>query len=111
MASPAAILTHPPRKVVAKAALRSSVSASTLTAKEQPVSTLALPADTKGKLAYTILEAGDALGVKKSLIYNMVRDGRLKMVKLGTRSLIPAENLRALLASLPDAQAETSRAA
>ena len=54
------------------------------------------------KLLYTIAEACGALGVKKSTLYNLVSDGRLRMVKLGKLSMVPDDSIRALVAGLPD---------
>ncbi len=53
------------------------------------------------KLAYTPNEACEALGVKRTFIFNAMRDGRLERRKAGARTLIPAESLKNFLAGLP----------
>jgi excisionase family DNA binding protein len=52
-------------------------------------------------LAYTILEAVRASGIGRTKLYELIREGRLEARKVGTRTLIPADGLRALLQSLP----------
>lgn len=49
------------------------------------------------RLTYSILEAGHALGVGKSTIYKLIGEGRLNLLKIGTRSLIRADDLRAVV--------------
>jgi excisionase family DNA binding protein len=53
------------------------------------------------KLAFTLKEASAALGVGRTTLYAAIADGRLTAVKLGNRTLILGETLRAWLASLP----------
>lgn len=48
------------------------------------------------KLAYTIDEASQATGLGHTTIYAMMKDGRLRRVKIGTRTLIPRASLEAL---------------
>lgn len=57
------------------------------------------------KLAFTLKEASAALGIGKTTLYAAMADGRLAAVKLGNRTLIPADALHAWLASLPPARA------
>lgn len=59
------------------------------------------------KLMFTLKEASAALGVGKTTLYAVIADSRLSAVKLGNRTLIPAEALRAWLASLPAARRGT----
>lgn len=49
------------------------------------------------RLTYSIPEAGHALGVGKSTIYKLIGEGRLNLMKIGTRSLIRADDLRAVI--------------
>jgi len=51
------------------------------------------------KLAYSPAEAADATGLGQTTIYAMMKDGRLKRVKIGTRTLIPRSSLEALFES------------
>ncbi len=53
------------------------------------------------KLTFTLKEASAALGIGKTTLHAAIADGRLAAVKLGNRTLIPAESMRAWLASLP----------
>lgn len=53
------------------------------------------------KLTYSLKEAAAALGVGKSTLYKALSDGALSAVKLGNRTLIPADSLRAWMNSWP----------
>ncbi|QDP95084.1 helix-turn-helix domain-containing protein [Microlunatus elymi] len=44
-------------------------------------------------LAYRVEEAADAVGVSKSQIYELIRSGQLRTVKLGRRRLVPVQAL------------------
>jgi excisionase family DNA binding protein len=57
------------------------------------------------KLAFTLKEASAALGIGKTTLYQAMAGGRLVAVKLGNRTLIPADALHAWVASLPPARA------
>ncbi len=56
------------------------------------------------KLAFTLKEASAAIGVGRTTLYAAIADGRLLALKMGNRTLIPAESLRAWIASLPRAR-------
>jgi excisionase family DNA binding protein len=49
------------------------------------------------KLAYSIKEACHASSLSRAGVYNHIAAGRLKAVRIGGRTVIPAESLRALL--------------
>lgn len=49
------------------------------------------------KLAYSIKEACEASSLGKTSIWNHIREGRLRVIRLGGRTLIPAESLHALI--------------
>ena len=49
------------------------------------------------KLAYSILEAANAISCGRSFIYLMLADGRLESRKIGKRTITPAVSLRRLL--------------
>lgn len=53
--------------------------------------------NTTPKLAFTILEACHAIGIGRSKLYELIAQGRLETRKIGSRTLIPADSLRALL--------------
>jgi excisionase family DNA binding protein len=48
--------------------------------------------------AYSIARAADTLDVSKATIWRKVAEGELETFKLGSRTLIPAESLDALVA-------------
>ena len=50
------------------------------------------------RLCYSIKESMQATSLRKSTIYNHIAAGRLKVVRVGRRTLIPVESLRALVA-------------
>ncbi|MCJ2035753.1 excisionase family DNA-binding protein [Methylobacterium sp. J-068] len=52
------------------------------------------------KLAYTISEALYATGLGRTTLYALVADKKLRTIKVGSRTLIPADSLRGFLASL-----------
>jgi excisionase family DNA binding protein len=57
--------------------------------------TLQLPA---GRMAYSIEEVRRALGVSRSTLFDLLAMGRIRSVKAGRRTLIPAAALEAFLA-------------
>lgn len=59
------------------------------------------------KLMFTMKEASVGLGVGKTTLYAAIAEGRLAAVKLGNRTLIPADSLRTWLASLPSVRPKT----
>jgi excisionase family DNA binding protein len=56
------------------------------------------------QLCYSPVEAAKNLGIGRSTVFNLLARGELKAVKLGTRTLISAEELQRYLASLPKAE-------
>jgi len=51
------------------------------------------------KLAYSIREACKASSLGRTTIYALIGQGRLQAVRVGGRTVIPAESLRNLLTS------------
>jgi excisionase family DNA binding protein len=51
------------------------------------------------KLAYSIHEACEASSLGRTTIYALIGQGRLQAVRVGGRTVIPAESLSNLLAS------------
>lgn len=49
------------------------------------------------KLAFTIAEACHAVGIGRSKLYELIGRGRIETRKIGSRTIIPAESLRALI--------------
>lgn len=56
------------------------------------------------KLVYTTKEAAAALGIGRTTLWKAISDGRLAALKLGSRTLIPADALRNWLAALPQSR-------
>ena len=54
-----------------------------------------------GCLAYGVESAAKLLGVGRTTVFELIRTGKLKAVKLGGRTLIPDAALRDFVASLP----------
>lgn len=48
-------------------------------------------------LAYRVDDACRAIGISRSKLYELVRDKKLNLVRIGGRSVVPADSLRALL--------------
>ncbi len=51
-------------------------------------------------LAISIREATRLLDLSRATVYRLIGKGRLKAVKCGSRTLVPMDSLRELLASL-----------
>lgn len=49
------------------------------------------------RMTYKIDEVAQALGLGKTTIHKLLRDGELQKIKLGRSTLIPAESVEALL--------------
>jgi excisionase family DNA binding protein len=47
--------------------------------------------------AYRVNDASRMVGLGRTKLYELAAEGRLKMIKVAGRTLIPAESLRALL--------------
>ena len=54
--------------------------------------------DTTPKLGYSIREACQASSLGRTTIYSHITAGRLRVTRVGGRTIIPAENLHALIA-------------
>lgn len=50
------------------------------------------------KMAYSIREACAASSLSRSTLYSQISSGKLRVVRIGGRTIVPAEALRALLA-------------
>jgi len=58
----------------------------------------------RDKIAYSIAEAVEATGVGRSKLYQEIRSGRLRIVKVGRRTLILLRSLEEWAAALPTAK-------
>jgi excisionase family DNA binding protein len=56
------------------------------------------------KITYTMREASMALGVGKTTLWKAISEGKLAAIKLGSRTLIPADALRQWVATFPRLQ-------
>jgi excisionase family DNA binding protein len=54
------------------------------------------PRQNNDALLYPLPEASRVSGVGRTMLYRLIRAGELRMVKIGNRSLIPAEDVKAL---------------
>ena len=63
-----------------------------------------------GKLAYGIKEVGRVIDTGESTVYEYIKDGKIRAVKHGRRTLILAEDLERYLNSLPAIPARTTDA-
>jgi excisionase family DNA binding protein len=68
--------------------------------KQTPAGDAAPPYTTRS--AYTVEDSGRRLGgIGRTTVYGLIAAGKLEAVKLGSRTLITAASIEALLASLP----------
>lgn len=51
--------------------------------------------------AYSVTEALELIGISRTKFYQLVNDGRIKVRKIGNRSIILEEDLGAFLRALP----------
>ena len=49
------------------------------------------------KMAYSIDEACEALSLGRTTVYSLIKLGRLHVVRIGNRTLVPVDALRSLL--------------
>jgi excisionase family DNA binding protein len=62
------------------------------------------------KLGYSIREACAATSLGKTTLYSHISAGRLRAVRVGGRTLIPADSLLALVGAPPSSTTSTSLA-
>lgn len=55
-------------------------------------------AETTPKMAYSVLETCATLGITRPSLYGLIADGRLRTIKVGSRRLIPVNEIERLLA-------------
>ncbi len=53
--------------------------------------------DTKERLTYDVAKAAEVLGISRNLAYEMVKNGKLPVVKFGKRILVPKKAIENLL--------------
>ena len=64
-----------------------------------------------GQLLLPINDACAALGVGRTSLYQLIADGRIPVVHLGRRTLVPADELARYAAALPRIGAKQAEAA
>jgi len=52
-------------------------------------------------VAYSVTEALELIGISRTKFYQLVNGGQIKVRKIGNRSIILEEDLRAFLCNLP----------
>jgi len=74
----------------------------TVTSLPAPASTGGPPRNAQAlpRLAYSVAEAADVLGVGRTLAYDLIRRGELRSVKIGARRVVRHDALVAYLDSL-----------
>ena len=58
------------------------------------------------RLLYRVPEVAVILNISRSKVYELIRSGELRAKKLGSKTLILAEDANAFLANLPDMRAD-----
>lgn len=53
------------------------------------------------RLAFRVKDACTAAGIGRTTLYKLAGEGRLRLIKVGGRTLIDAASLRALIAGQP----------
>lgn len=56
------------------------------------------------KIGYSIEEAAQACGVGRTVMCALIKDGKVKSVKIGRRRIVPAESIQAYMRELITAQ-------
>ena len=59
------------------------------------------------RIAFSVDEAAESLGVSANTVWKLIRDGVLRKVKVGRRTLIPATSLEELVGPEPEGPPET----
>ena len=49
--------------------------------------------------AFTVREAARHLTISESTAWNLIRDGRIKVIKLGRRTVVPEQEIARLLSA------------
>lgn len=53
------------------------------------------------KLAYTVIEAAQALGIGRTFLWRLISEGKIPTRRIGARVIIAAPDLQAFVAALP----------
>ena len=49
------------------------------------------------QISYTVAQACKISGIGKTMLYALIAQGRLRKIKIGSKTLIPAKSLHALI--------------
>lgn len=60
-------------------------------------------------LSYSVTNAAKALDVSRSTVYNLIASGQIVALKMGTRTIVTAEELKRYLGTLPKAEIHWGR--
>ena len=85
--------------VIATDTAAASALAANATAVSQSADDAGIVPQGVGRLAYSVAEAAEALGVSRDAIYDELRAGRLASIKLGRRRIITRQHIDDFLAS------------
>lgn len=58
------------------------------------------PERTIPPVSYSVEDAAKALGIGRTFVFQLIKEGKLKAVKLGRRTVIPVKECEALLSRL-----------
>ena len=51
-------------------------------------------------VSYSVEDAAKALGIGRTFVFQLIKEGKLRAVKLGRRTVVPVKECEALLARL-----------
>ena len=51
-------------------------------------------------VSYSVEDAAKALGIGRTFVFQLIKEGKLKAVKLGRRTVVPVKECEALLSRL-----------
>lgn len=63
------------------------------------------------RIAYSVVEAAEMVGLSRSSLYEQIAAGHLRVVKVGRRTVVPADELRAWLTRLAETADRDGKAA
>lgn len=58
------------------------------------------PVRTVAPVSYSVEDAATALGLGRTFVFQLIKEGRLKAVKVGRRTLVPVREVEAFLARM-----------
>jgi excisionase family DNA binding protein len=58
------------------------------------------PERTIAPVSYSVEDAAKALGIGRTFVFQLIKEGQLKAVKIGRRTLVPVKEVEAFLCRL-----------